>query len=259
MQREETKYEKKNGVAYLSMSRPDKGNAVTRKMVGELREGIMDVRNDPEVKVLVFKGEGRFFSAGIDLDECAKGEDLMRDVPGTALPAVAGGLDILLRDCDKITIAAVNGPAIGMSCDLALCCDFRICSDKASFWEPYARLGTMPSAGPYFLPKMVGIQKAMAFFLLGETISADEALKLGIAYKVVPGDKLNAAVQEVIDVLMQYSPTVLQFTKHTILMGLENTLANVLDYVKWTRKITRPLIAPAAQAILEKKSPTYKY
>ncbi len=127
MEREQTIYVKEKGVAYLTMNRPDKGNAISRKLVAELREGVMDARNDPQVKVIVLKGAGRFFSAGIDLEECSKGEDLMINIPGTALPAMAGGLDILLRDTDKITIAAVNGPAIGMSCDLALCCDFRIC------------------------------------------------------------------------------------------------------------------------------------
>ncbi len=242
------------GVAKLTLNRPEVLNAMNLKMRAEQMNAFKEADSDPEVKILVITGEGRAFCAGLDVKEARETYGVKR----SPWPETAGAGDIALRNIRKITIAAVNGPAIGAGCDLALCCDFRILSEKGSLWEAYARL-MPPSAGTWYLPRLVGLSKAMEILLLGEPVDAKEAEKLGLALKVVPHDQLENATEELITKLLKFSPTVLHFTKRAIMNGLEKGFESTMDYISYTRYICDDLgiIREAAQAIAEKREPQY--
>lgn len=245
------------GVATLKLNRPDKLNALNQEMQGEIKTALQEAGQDPKVKILVVTGEGRAFSAGLDVQETIGFGDWSEL---GAFPPGTGGLDRLMKEMDKITIGAVNGQAIGMGCDLALTCDFRIASEKASFWQAYARL-MPPSAGTWYLPRMVGLQKALEMLLLGEPVDANEAYRLGLVYKTVPHQDLNSAVEELITKLLRYSPAVLHHTKHSIMKGLEQDFVTSMEYIRYARAVCAKLgiVEEAAKAIMEKRDPKFKY
>jgi 2-(1,2-epoxy-1,2-dihydrophenyl)acetyl-CoA isomerase len=253
---ETIKYTKdKRGVARLTLNRPEALNSQNAKMRSEIPAALRQADADPEVKILVVTGEGRAFCAGLDVKEASQRYGAKTVNPW---PEPAGAGDINVRNVRKITIAAVNGPAVGMGCDLALCCDFRVMSEKGSLWEAYARL-MPPSAGTWYLPRLVGLAKAMEILLLGEPVEAKEAERLGLVYKVVPHEKLENATEELIGKLLKYSPAVMQFTKRSIMDGLEKNLAQAMDYISYTRYICDNLgiIQEAAKAISQKRPPKY--
>lgn len=137
MEYKTVKYSKDGrGVAKLTLNRPEVLNAMNLRMRTEQVKAFEEADRDPEVKILVITGAGRAFCAGLDVKEASKTYGVKR----SPWPETAGAGDIALRNVRKITIAAVNGPAIGAGCDLALCCDFRMLSEKGSLWEAYARL-----------------------------------------------------------------------------------------------------------------------
>jgi len=173
-------------------------------------------------------------------------------------PAPAGAGDVNAAQVKKITIAALNGPAVGMSCDLALACDFRILAESASLWEAYARL-MPPSGGTWFLPRTIGLQRAMEMLLLGDPIDAKKAYEWGLVYQVVPDNQLETATEELVQKILRWSPAIMQFTKASILGGLSKDLVTAMDYVSWTRYVTQNLgiEKEAAQAIAEKRAPEY--
>jgi enoyl-CoA hydratase/carnithine racemase len=258
MERERTIYAvDERGVATLTLNRPEKLNAFDRKMQSEIATTLDEVNADNNVKILVITGNGRYFGAGLDVKEAAQympkaGEQR------SVWPAPAGAGDIRAANVKKITIAALNGPAVGMSCDLALSCDFRIMAESATLWEAYARL-MPPSAGTWFLPRMIGLQRAMEMLLLGEPIDAQKAYEWGLIYKVVSEGQLEVATNELCEKILQYSPAIMQFSKASILGGLNKDLENAMDYITWTRYVSQNLgiVKEAAQAIAEKRKPDY--
>ena len=244
------------GVATLKLNRPDKLNAMNKKFQNEIADAVTAFSQDKKVKIVVVTGAGRAFSAGVDFLDLSQ----LKDVKETALPMPAGRLDRLMKECDKITIAAVNGQAIGMGCDLALTCDFRLASDKAVFWQAYARL-MPPSAGTWYLPRLIGLQKAMEMLLLGEPVEAGEAAKIGLVYKTVPHDSLMDEVEVLIGKLLQYSPAIMAHTKHSIMAGLERDFASAMEYVRFSRAVVAHLgvIEEAASAMVQKRPPKWRY
>ena len=129
---------------------------------------------------------------------------------------------------------------------------------SATLWEAYARL-MPPSAGTWYLPRLIGLQRAMEMLLLGEPIDAQEAYEWGLVYKVVPDDQLGDAVDELAEKILKYSPAVMQFAKASILGGLNKNLPDAMDYVSWTRHVAENLgiSKEAARAIAEKRQPNY--
>ena len=258
MERERTEYNlDKRGVAKLTLNRPEKLNTFDLKMQAEIAATLNEVNADPNVKILVITGKGKFFSSGLDVKEVIQ---LLPEAGANkeVWPEPAGAGDIRAASVKKITIAALNGPAVGMSCDLALSCDFRIMAESATLWEAYARL-MPPSAGTWFLPRMIGLQRAMEMLLLGEPLDAKKAYEWGLVYKVVSENQLEAATDELCEKLLQYSPAVMQYTKASILGGLHKDLPNAMDYISWTRHmaINLGIVQEAAGAISQKRRPNY--
>ena len=258
MERERTIYTMDDrGVAKLTLNRPEKLNAFDAKMQAEIATTLDEVNTDPNVKILVITGKGRYFAAGLDVKEAANRMPEAGQQRAT-WPAPAGAGDIRAAQVKKITIAALNGPAVGMSCDLALTCDFRIMAESATLWEAYARL-MPPSAGTWYLPRIIGVQRAMEMLLLGEPIDAKKALEWGLVYQVVPDDQLASATEELVNKILRYSPAVMQFAKASIMSGLTKNLVDAMDYISWTRYVAQNLgiVKEAAKAIAEKRPPQY--
>jgi 2-(1,2-epoxy-1,2-dihydrophenyl)acetyl-CoA isomerase len=172
-------------VATIALSRPDKLNAFTAALHAELREALDAAERDAAVRVVVLTGEGRAFSSGQDLSE-----DLPRDAAGRIDlgPPLARDYNPLiarLTSFPKIVVAAVNGPAVGASMNIALACDVVVAARSAYFQEAFAKIALIPDAGgTWLLPRLVGPKLALALMLTADPIPAEEAQRLGLVYKV---------------------------------------------------------------------------
>jgi 2-(1,2-epoxy-1,2-dihydrophenyl)acetyl-CoA isomerase len=178
---ETIRYEVQNNVAWLTLNRPDKLNAFTEQMNKEITNALKQAAKDDKVRSLVITGAGRAFCSGEDLggvtEEMNHGEVLR-----TRYAPMMKALYYL----EKPVVAAVNGVAAGAGMSLALACDFRLVSEKASFVEAFIHVGLIPDAGNlYYLPRLIGHAKALELAVLGEKISAQKAAELGLATAVV--------------------------------------------------------------------------
>jgi 2-(1,2-epoxy-1,2-dihydrophenyl)acetyl-CoA isomerase len=172
-------------VATIALARPDKLNALNATMHAELREALDRAEADEAVKVVVLTGEGRAFSSGQDLTEdLPRGPDGRIDLG----PPLARDYNPLIRrlvDYPKVTIAALNGPAVGASMNIALACDVVVAARSAYLQEAFARIALIPDAsGTWILPRLVGPKRALALMLTAEQVPAEEAERMGLVYKV---------------------------------------------------------------------------
>lgn len=178
------------GIATLTLNRPENLNAIDLEMLDELLRAIFGCTNNSDARVIIVRGEGRAFSSGGDIKvmERMLDEDaytFMRNwIHRVHL------LEMQLRTIPKPVIASIHGIASGQGMNLALACDLRIASESASFNQSFVKLG-LTSEGTYFLPRLVGVGKATELFFTGDTLTASEALSLGIVNRVVPDDKLE--------------------------------------------------------------------
>jgi 2-(1,2-epoxy-1,2-dihydrophenyl)acetyl-CoA isomerase len=188
---ETIRYDVKDGVAWLRLNRPDKLNAFIARMNREIKEAVKEASFDEAVRSIVITGEGRAFCSGQDLSEVSDEMDhgqVLRDHYGPMMKQI--------MQCEKPIIAAVNGVAAGAGFSLALACDFRLASEKSSFINAFIHVGLIPDSGNlYFLPKLIGHAKAVELAILGEKVSADEALQLGLVTKVVSVDQWENDVE----------------------------------------------------------------
>lgn len=178
-------YEVKNNVAWITLNRPDKLNAFIRQLNLEIQKAVKDSSRKEDVRAIVITGEGRAFCSGQDLSEVDEDMD-----HGEVLRNNYGPMVKEIEQCEKPVIAAVNGVAAGAGFSLALACDFRIVSEKASFVQAFVHVGLVPDSGNlYYLSKIVGYAKALELAVFGEKIKADEAEKLGLVTKIIPVDE----------------------------------------------------------------------
>ncbi len=213
------------GIATLTLNRPDKRNAFSDAMRSEFIQALEHVSADKAIRALVLTGAGKGFCAGGDISGMQK-----------RLSAPAGEVGFngwhrqqrvhytqsLLHTCPKPVIAAVNGAASGLGADTALACDFIIASEWASFTWSYIHRGIIPDGGGmYFLPRRVGLSRAKQLIFSGRKVDVQEALALGIVDRQVPAEQLLAAAQEWAAELSQASPTALALTKTILNQSLE--------------------------------------
>jgi 2-(1,2-epoxy-1,2-dihydrophenyl)acetyl-CoA isomerase len=175
----------RQAVAVITLARPDKLNAVTAAMHAELRQALAAAEGDAAVRCVVLTGEGRAFSSGQDLTEdLPRGADGKLDL-GTALDRDYNPLVERLYAFPKVTIAALNGPAVGASLNIALACDIVVAARRAYLQEAFARIGLVPDAGgTWLLPRIVGMKRALALMLTADQVSAEDAERIGLVYKV---------------------------------------------------------------------------
>ncbi|AND39843.1 enoyl-CoA hydratase-related protein [Cytobacillus oceanisediminis] len=222
---ETVKYEVAKGVAWISLNRPDKLNAFTEQLNKEVQQSIKQASRDKEVRCLVITGEGRAFCSGQDLQ--GVNEDMDH---GEVLRRFYNPMVLELHKCKKPVIAAVNGVAAGAGMSLALACDFRLLSDKASFLEAFVHVGLVPDAGNlYFLPKLIGHAKAMELAVLGEKVNAQEAKELGLATKVIPMEKWQDEITAFAERLASMPTAAIAIIKKNLKASWESTLEECLE------------------------------
>jgi enoyl-CoA hydratase len=223
---------KQQGVATLTLNRPERANAMNRHTVEEIDRALDAVEADPEVRVLIVTGAGNAFSSGFDLKDQAERRPRGSDVWKDMLELYSG---VILRfwSLPKPTIAAVNGPCMAGAFELALACDLTIASEQAVFGEPELQFGAGVVA--MLLPWHTAPKIAKRIILLGEdTISADEALRLGIVGQVVPAVHLAAEARSKAQRIARMDPTLVKNTKAAInasyqAMGIERAIATAVE------------------------------
>lgn len=177
-------YEVRGPVAWLTLNRPEKLNAFNEKLNKEVQLAVKEASKNDEVRAVVITGAGRAFCSGQDLEGVGEGLNL-----GEVLRTRYNPMVLEIEKCEKPVIAAINGVAAGAGLSLALACDFRIASEKASLIEAFIHVGLIPDAGNlYYLPRLIGHAKAMELAVLGEKISAAEAYNLGLVTRTVSAD-----------------------------------------------------------------------
>ena len=188
-------YEKENGVATITLNRPQALNAFVPEMNREVLETLKAGERDQEVRCFVITGAGRAFCAGQDL----KGRTPEhKGSLGASLREKYNPMIRQIRQMEKIVIAAVNGVAAGAGCNLALACDLRVASEEAKFIQSFVRVGLAPdSGGSFILPRLVGLSKAMELLLLGEPVDAREAHRIGLVAKVFSAAEFAASTKEI--------------------------------------------------------------
>ena len=188
-------YEKAAGVANIALNRPNKLNAFDATMHEELYDALGEAAGDEEVRCIVLRGEGRGFSAGADLAEIIENADGDPDL-GEYLRRTYSRLVKRMVETPKPMIAALHGPVYGAGMGLALACDLRVAAESAKFSVAFIKIGLMPDAGvTYFLPRVVGLGRAMEMSMLGDAVDADEALGMGLVNKITADDSLVEEAQ----------------------------------------------------------------
>lgn len=190
-------YSVEDGVATITLNRPQKLNAFSKQMGAETREAILQVRDDPQVKVLVIAGSGRAFSAGASVKDLLESRKYFtRWVKSEILPNIIN-ISGVVMGMTKPVICSINGSCVGAGMELANVCDLRIASDRARFGMVFARMGMLPAGGGlYTLPRILGMSKALELVWTGKIIDAHEALRIGYVNQVVPHDELATATRE---------------------------------------------------------------
>ena len=184
-----------DGLATLTLNRPQSLNAFVPQMNQEVVHALKDGERDQEVRCLMITGAGRAFCAGQDL----KGRTPEQKVSlGASLREKYNPMIRQIRQMEKIVIAAVNGVAAGAGCNFALACDLRVASEEAKFIQSFVRVGLAPdSGGSFILPRLIGLSKAMELLLLGDSLDAHEALRIGLVARVFPGADFARSAKEI--------------------------------------------------------------
>ncbi len=249
-----------DAVGTITLNRPDKLNAFAGRMREEMCGAVRVMADDPAVRVLVITGAGRAFCAGADIGYM---RDLMERRDDDAFAAlVEAGRQVVtaIRATPKPVIASVNGPAAGGGANLALACDIRIASDRASLGQTFNRIGLHPDwGGTYFLPRLVGPARALELVFTGEMIGAEEALRIGLFNRVVPHDRLAAETAAFAHLLAAKPPAALALAKRAIYHAEGAGLSAALD-TELAHQLTCFKTADAREgldAFLEKRTPTY--
>ncbi len=249
-------FEIRNHVAVITLNRPDKLNSFNREMALELQKAL-DNCNSKEIRSVYITGAGKGFCAGQDLAEV-----VAEDAPGfnQILAEHYNPIVIRLRNLARPVVAAVNGVAAGAGANMALCCDVVVAAQSASFIQAFSRIGLIPdTAGTYVLPRLIGMQKATALMMLGDKVSASEAERIGMIYKVFPDEEFAASSFKIAETLAQMPTKGLAFTKHLLTESAENTLEEQLkmeDEYQQKAAATKDY-GEGVLAFLEKRTPKF--
>lgn len=247
-----------NGVCTLKLNRPDVFNSFNQKMAFALQKALDDCEKNDEVRAIVLTGEGKAFCAGQDLAEAVdpEGPELESIVREHYNPIIER-----IRNIEKPIIAAVNGVAAGAGANIALACDITFATESASFIQAFSKIGLIPdSGGTFFLPRIVGMQKALALMMTGDKVSAKEAEAMNMIYKVVEDGKLEEEVTAFAEKIALMPTRGLGLTKKAVNQSLTNNLSEQLA-------VEEELQTEAGQtydfregvnAFLEKRKPVFK-
>lgn len=215
-------YEKKGAIAYATLNRPKVLNALNKAIIAELKAAFEDARDDSEVRGIILTGAGdKAFAAGADISE------VLNDSPLEAEEKTRFGqaLTNLIENLGKPVIAAVNGYAVGGGCELAMASTIRLASETAKFGQPEVKLGIMPGyGGTQRLPRLVGKGRALQLILSGDTISAQEAYRIGLVNEIVPNANLIPRAEAILQQIISNAPVGVKFSIEAVNKGLETSL-----------------------------------
>ncbi len=255
-------YTKERGIATITMNRPDRMNSFSPEMSESLYQAITDAGKDKKVRVLVITGTGRVFCAGADVKAMSERANASKGGGGEDGAERSNvRLSLLLYEMDKPVIAAINGVAAGGGLDLACACDIRIASERARFAEVFIRRGLIPAmGGTFFLPRLVGLDRACYLIWTGDMIEAKEAERIGLVTMVVHHEELESTTMELAEKLAKGPPLAIQKAKRAIYEGLKMDLKSTLDYVAIACRELRKTEdhKEGAKAFVEKREPVFK-
>ncbi|MCZ8535911.1 enoyl-CoA hydratase-related protein [Paenisporosarcina quisquiliarum] len=223
---ETIRYDVKDGIAWLYLNRPDSLNAFVAQMNREVKEAFKAASNDEQVRCIVITGEGRAFCSGQDLSEVDEKMDhgqVLRDHYGPMIKQI--------RQCEKPIIAAVNGVAAGAGFSLALACDFRLVSERASFINAFIHVGLIPDSGNlYYLTRLVGEAKALELSILGEKVKAEDALNMGLATQLISAESWEEDVSAFAKRIASLPTKAIGLIKRYLKAVSENSFEDYLEH-----------------------------
>lgn len=251
----EVEYAVVGRVATIALNRPKRMNALDGAMREAIESHLHEAEADPAVRVVAITGRGRAFCAGADLQA-------LRDKPDevSAHLAQAKKTILAMRGSPKPIVARINGPAIGAGMNLALACDMRVASNRATLGQPYLKVGLHPDwGGTYWLPRMIGDAQARRLLLTGEIVTAAEALDLGLLHQVVPEAKLDAAMMVLAIQLGSVSPEATAAAKRSMFEAEREALERALDVeaAAQAERVRSPQAAEGIAAFLERRAPKF--
>ncbi len=247
-----------NGVCTLALNRPEVYNSFNQSMALQLQQQLDDCASNDEVRVIVITGIGKAFCAGQDLAEATdpNGPGLQTIVRDHYNPII-----LKIRSIEKPVIAAVNGVAAGAGANIALACDITIAKQSASFIQAFSKIGLIPdSGGTFFLPRLIGMQKALALMMTGDKVSASEAEKLNMIYKAVDDESFDEEIENFANQLAIMPTRGLGLTKKAVNLGLFNSLEDQLDVEEKIQVEAGSTedCAEGVAAFLQKRQPKFK-
>ncbi|MEE8587698.1 MAG: enoyl-CoA hydratase-related protein [Acidobacteriota bacterium] len=249
-------YELDQGVARITLNRPEVLNSCNRGMAAQLQSLLQKAAADEAVRCVLLTGAGRAFCAGQDLAEVSDGTPLGDILEHNYNPVIR-----LISRMEKPVVCAVNGVAAGAGANIALACDIVLASRKASFIQSFAHIGLIPdSGGTYFLPRLVGLGRARALALLGEKIGADDAVGMGLISRACEAEELEGKALELARHLARQPTRGLGLTKRALRKSLQNDLDSQLELEKELQTMAGNTedYKEGVKAFLEKRKPRFK-
>jgi 2-(1,2-epoxy-1,2-dihydrophenyl)acetyl-CoA isomerase len=261
------------GIALVTFNQPERLNGMTQDMKRDLVEVLITAQMDEAVRVVVFTGSGRAFSAGDDISGRPRSSSgaraLVPRVPGghdspigtyEGLRMLSQSLNLAVRNLDKISIAAINGVAIQTGMSLALSCDFRIASEDARMGSATLRFGLMPDEGGQFLlVQLLGVAKTMDFLMRNRIVSGKEALDLGLVHECVPADQLLDRTMDLARELANGPQIAMRLLKRSIYTAAETTFTHALEDIATKTAVSdhHPDAREGVRAFQEKRTPNF--
>lgn len=251
-------FEIKNSIAYITLNRPDKFNSFNREMALLLQNRLDECASLHEIRCVYITGAGKAFCAGQDIGELV-GEDKIE--LAQILSEHYNPIVKRLRNLPKPVIAAVNGVAAGAGANIALCCDIVVAAESATFIQAFSKIGLIPdSGGTFTLPRLIGWQKASALMMTGDKVSASEAERFGMIYKVFAADLFEEESKKIAQTLANMPTKGLAYTKHVLNYSFNNSWEEQLeleDQFQQKAALTEDY-QEGINAFLEKRSANFK-
>jgi 2-(1,2-epoxy-1,2-dihydrophenyl)acetyl-CoA isomerase len=249
--------EKSKQICSITLNRPEVFNSFNKEMALSLQKALTNAASDDDIRLITITGSGKAFCAGQDLAEAT-------DVNGPSMTQIVrehyNPIIQLLRSIEKPIIALVNGVAAGAGANIALACDITIAKKSASFIQAFSKIGLIPdSGGTFFLPRLIGQQKALGLMMTGDKLSAEEAEKMNLIYKAVEDDLFESFVNEFSNKIASMPTKGLGLTKKAVNLSWNNTLEQQLSLEEQlqTEAGTTIDFKEGVQAFLEKRSPIF--